>query len=1119
MSLIIDLPKDLSLTLLRNWLSLRDIVRLDTSITSQELRQHWLEILANEIVSCSTVNLRDKELAKLKWLMLKNSFCNKIAFRNNCRIRDYPMPPEKFLIKWIQQSMHLKTLRFKEKTNITFHMLLFLLLVPFLQPPQQKKSPRNANELRDKENSQALVLDLEDSDVPNFLDQAGEETEEGDEDGEAKKSRKKRKFSYLRNLIANIPPLNTSSQVIGNSSSANTPSMRFSYTPILSTRHHQLRNQLLRSMQSPLYATSSSSFPPQSSAVADSRTSTEPNNSSSPQPSSAPFDVSLSPIEVLEQADSLPQPPTSSLETELLTANIAHPLTAMEVIERMIQRTLTNLKEQQKNNQQQFYNLHYCPNYPRTTANCSSSAPTAAPQSVKDSSFQEGGNDSSFVQGNANESSLNCDQGFKVDLKEENEENHDDDQQEDDNEEARRKKRYKRASKADRHIFSSKKTPLSILQPIALPDAESSPNTVKYILPTKEPINVSFDDIIHNTTNDNLTDNQTDLNTSSTRQAPNRDEEEQNEEGEESANALKTPVTVKSEIPPLAPIPPIRNQESNENSSAEENISGEDELNDIMMIEHSNKYPQTSLTTAHNTSSLTSFTYESLIKHHPELKLQNIFHNIEELYFHFHDISLLTSFFLQCLLPKTIKLKLFTIIDCMKIYDNDLNILIDSCPLLEEIMIDNCTMIQGLFFPKLIEKSVHLTKIMLKHCTIISKATVNPPSNVQELFTIPINPAEQAWSMQQAILTQRTLSSTTVMSQGTASSADLLQLQRATSTSSIASTNSNLKFHTKLACCDFTHTRDIGDYILPYLLFYCPNIERINISFCHLIPPSFQYLSLFAQRLKVLFLPGNTIDDDIIIPIVSNCPQLESMVIGFSPRVTERTINTIAKHLKQLKTFALWGNHKALNEASMTELVAGCSLLEKVALTYTGTTDAVLSILVNKCPLTRIEINGCQLLTDNCIESVADRCSQRLTHFVAENVFFTDKGCEALARCGTLEYINLSNSKFITSKGIVNLIQSCPKIEVLKIKECQLMNDEVLTAIAAHGRELRELDISYIKHFTFASILQILEKCEHLHKLYMIACFQDQLSQHMIDQSMIQEIIKIGTKKRIHIIH
>eukprot|EP00599_Poterioochromonas_sp_BG-1_P017520 CAMPEP_0173167908 /NCGR_PEP_ID=MMETSP1105-20130129/22933_1 /TAXON_ID=2985 /ORGANISM="Ochromonas sp., Strain BG-1" /LENGTH=456 /DNA_ID=CAMNT_0014089519 /DNA_START=634 /DNA_END=2005 /DNA_ORIENTATION=- len=441
-------------------------------------------------------------------------------------------------------------------------MLLFLLLVPFLQPPQQKKSPRNANELRDQENSQALVLDLDDSDVPNFLDQAGgEEAEEGDEDGEAKKSRKKRKFSYLRNLIANIPPLNTSSQVIGNSSSANTPSMRFSYTPILSTRHHQLRNHLLRSMQSPLYATSSSFAPPQS-AVADSQTSTEPNNSSSPQPSSAPFDVSLSPIEVLEQADSLPQPPTSSLETELLTANIAHPLTAMEVIERMIQRTLTNLKEQQRSNQQQFYNLHYCPNYPRTTANSSSSAPTAAPQSVKDNSFQEGGNDSSFFQGNANESSVNCDEGFKVDLKEENEEDHDDDREEDDHEEARRKKRCKRAGKAERNSFSSKKSPLSILQHIALPDAESSPNTVKYILPTKEPINVSFDDIIHNTTNDNLADNQNDLNTSSTRHAPNQDEEEQNEEGEESANALKTPVTVKSEIPPLAPIPPteIKNQ-------------------------------------------------------------------------------------------------------------------------------------------------------------------------------------------------------------------------------------------------------------------------------------------------------------------------------------------------------------------------------------------------------------------------------------------------------------------------------------------------------------------------------------------------------------------------------
>jgi hypothetical protein len=947
MSLVVDLPKDVSLTLLRNWLSLRDIARLDTSLTSNTLRLHWLEIIENEIITCSTVNIRDRDLAKLKWLMKKNAYCNKIAFRN-CRIRETVIPDD-FIMKWLCQSMHLKTLRFKEKTNISFHLLLQFLLIPFLQ----------------KQDEQDEVFQQE-----QFLLRKG-------------KLQQSLSFSEQRSLMLEAPFMSNNND----EDSLNTSFLQTS-SPINMKGNGLSLSNRKRSRSSDKIL--------------------QENESRQQDSSQNPFETGLSPIRNIP-------------ETAVNPANISHPLTAMEVIERMIQRTLFNLKEQNRlMKQSRFPSLQGVP------------SPNIHPYQAVASPL---------------------------------------------------KKR------------KSEETPLPTTTVTTTSSSSShllNPSSRKKIIKTKEGEasndNNDFNDIegeVNNSISNSLL---LPLSTS-------------NVELNNKINSLTDAVSLPQQSLPQQQASSQENLNNNNNPSAnnnndqhssanESNEDEQEELNDLMM---DNTFTTTNSSTSFLYPSNSSFPFLSTI--HPKLKMEKIFCHIEELHFHFHDISLLTSFFLQLLLPKVHKLKFFTIIDCLKVNDNDLTTLVHSCPLIEEITIDNCSMISGMFFPLLLTKSVHLNKLSMKHCQVVSKNSTNPPPNITELFPLP-----DLYNYHH---------NNSFSNSQSGSSIGPISLSRQSSANSLSLSNNNNNnnnnnggiplpnFQSKVVCVDFTHTRDIGDYLLPYLCYYCPNIERINLSFCHLTSNHFQYLSSYCLKLKVLFLPGNTIDDEIIIPLVNNCRLLESFVIGFSPRVTENACFAIANNLKLLKTFALWGNHKALNEKSMEKLAEGCPLLEKVAWTYTGITDNVLNILVTKCLLTRIEINGCQLLTDKCIEIISQCCSSRLTHFVAENVSFTDMGCAFLANCSVLEYVNLSNSKSITSKGIAQIIQKCPKLEILKIKECYLITDDLLYLIADYSKCLKELDISYIKQLSFQSILNLLDKCVSLHKLFMINCFDQQFIQPM----------------------
>jgi len=315
--------------------------------------------------------------------------------------------------------------------------------------------------------------------------------------------------------------------------------------------------------------------------------------------------------------------------------------------------------------------------------------------------------------------------------------------------------------------------------------------------------------------------------------------------------------------------------------------------------------------------------------------------------------------------------------------------------------------------------------------------------------------------------------------------------------------------HPRLLFLDCSQTKQMGNVLLPYILQRCPFLERLNLSFCSLAEDQLRVVGRYCSRIRSIFVPGNDLRDDILTSIISKCPLTDTIVLGFSPHLSEHICVAMAKYLPNLKTFALWANQRAFTEESMRVFVNGCKKLDKIALTHTTIEDNVMSVLVKSCKITRMEINGCQLLTSSWMPILSQNCADTLTHFVAELVRLSDEACYELAKCTKLEYLNLSHNVMLTNAGLQQVIEACSRLSILKLKDCAWVTDETLIMLADRALYLRELDITKNVNVTATGVLYIMNHSKRLHRLHAVGCFK-------ADAKTLETIQKRATHRRAH---
>ena len=147
------------------------------------------------------------------------------------------------------------------------------------------------------------------------------------------------------------------------------------------------------------------------------------------------------------------------------------------------------------------------------------------------------------------------------------------------------------------------------------------------------------------------------------------------------------------------------------------------------------------------------------------------------------------------------------------------------------------------------------------------------------------------------------------------------------------------------------------------------------------------------------------------------------------------------------------------------------------------TDEAVISIATN-CGgnLTKLNVNGCNLLTDAAFISLGKNCSNLQT-LIAYGVGLTDTAITSLAKgCGNLTTIFIGENPEITDAGFMELGRHCPYLEDVVLNYNHI-TDEGVAAIAEGCTELQLFSIQHCCHISDVSIDVLIDKCLYLQNI------------------------------------
>lgn len=137
-----------------------------------------------------------------------------------------------------------------------------------------------------------------------------------------------------------------------------------------------------------------------------------------------------------------------------------------------------------------------------------------------------------------------------------------------------------------------------------------------------------------------------------------------------------------------------------------------------------------------------------------------------------------------------------------------------------------------------------------------------------------------------------------------------------------------------------------------------------------------------GNRLKDLQLLGmnrcEEVTDVGVAALVQGCPNLSVLDIGGCPSVTFRTLDMLAKHRPNIQRLSLQRSKHILCHDLETYLVQFTEITE-LTLCGCDVTDETIDILARTLKhITFIDISECELLTDDCMISLATHLGQQL---------------------------------------------------------------------------------------------------------------------------------------------
>ena len=238
------------------------------------------------------------------------------------------------------------------------------------------------------------------------------------------------------------------------------------------------------------------------------------------------------------------------------------------------------------------------------------------------------------------------------------------------------------------------------------------------------------------------------------------------------------------------------------------------------------------------------------------------------------------------------------------------------------------------------------------------------------------------------------------------------------------------------------HNDDIDDFgDMPQNL-----LERLGEIFTkkRVMKPKTLPLFLRSEHDAVVIHDCAYMEHENFIEMIAKTPRMEKLVLANACQFKNPTMEYLIEKADNLKHIQLYAANLVSNRSWSKFFEARGENLETVKLQWLDSSfeDANVAEMVSYCPsLSRLKLEFCKLLTENCLESIM--------------------------QLRNLQHLSLQFSEPVSNSTVVSLIETLgPKLQTLSLTGFTSLSDTALHAIHTHCRSLSKLRLTHSESCT-----------------------------------------------------
>ncbi|WVR03260.1 hypothetical protein IAU60_000251 [Kwoniella sp. DSM 27419] len=236
-------------------------------------------------------------------------------------------------------------------------------------------------------------------------------------------------------------------------------------------------------------------------------------------------------------------------------------------------------------------------------------------------------------------------------------------------------------------------------------------------------------------------------------------------------------------------------------------------------------------------------------------------------------------------------------------------------------------------------------------------------------------------------------------------------------------------------------------------------------------------------------------DDEVAVALAETCSKIQAINFSDCLLLGDLGVQAFAKHSSGLRRAKFAGCHR-ITERSLIPLIRSCpSLIELDFKDVIAVTDAVIySLFLHTTYLYDLKLNGCTLLTENCIPDLFDLCSKGDDDIVraaawaglrSDDLTHLRPQVDAFDCLRAVDFTGCTN---IGDQAVENLINNAPKLRSLTLAKCSKLTDLALQSIGKLGKHLHHLHLGHCELITDEGVAKLAKACGRLRYIDLACC-------------------------------